>query len=488
MLDKNIHVSRKAFVGGVLAAFGGLVLPADAFGTGGKPLLKLGVISDIHLGSESPDVDEALEKALRYFDSAGAEAVLVPGDTAHSGLISEMERFARKWHLVFPNDKASDGRHVELMIVTGNHCVDGWGGRWKGFSEADLLAKSLGYRDNLRKTWDRLFGQDCPLMWRREVKGVSFVGAQWYSLHPPIEQYFKDHAKDFDPAMPFFFTQHEHPKDTCHGRYAIDESGNDRGESVRALSPFPNAVAITGHSHCSLSDERTIWQGAFTSIGAGCLRAGSFGYRHANGGMPWHPSYRTNVMRPIGKREEGRNGLLIDVFQDHLLVHRRAFYFGELGEPLGEDWCVPLPAAVDGPFDFKRRAAKGTPPQFPADAKVSAVYCEKAPPCVGVSFVDKPMVYVTFPAARRVDKTRVFDYDVAVTVDGRELMSRPIMAPDFHLPEARAGRPGECLFKPSEVPADKDVVFAVTPKDCFEKKGRTIYSAPFRMPKSDRKA
>ena len=70
------HVSRRRFVGNVLAAFGGLILPADAFGTGDKPILKLGVISDIHLGSESKDVDQALEKALRYYDAAGAEAIL----------------------------------------------------------------------------------------------------------------------------------------------------------------------------------------------------------------------------------------------------------------------------------------------------------------------------------------------------------------------------------------------------------------------------
>lgn len=475
------HVSRREFVGNVLAAFGGLILPADAFGAGGKPLLRLGVISDIHLGSESKDVDQALEKALRYYDVAGAEAILVPGDTAHSGLISEMERFAKVWDRVFPECRARDGRKVELMMITGNHCVDGWGGRWRGWSEERLRANRLNHGDNLKKTWDRLFHQPFEIMWRREVKGVTFVGAQWTSLNPPIEEYFRKNARAFDPSLPFFYTQHPHPKDTCHGRYAIDEHGNDNGESVRALSPFPNAVAITGHSHCSPVDERTVWQGAFTSIGAGCLRCASYGYRHANAAMAWHPLYKTNVMRPIANREEGRNGLLIDVFKDHLLVHRRAFYFGELGEPLGADWCVPLPAAVDGPFDFRRRAAKLSAPQFAKDAEVKVVYCKVAPPCAGVSFVGKPMVHVTFPAAQNVGGSRVFDYDVMVVADGQTLLTRPVMATGFALPEARSNRPGECLFKPAEIPGGRDVMIAVTPKDCFGNAGRTLRSAPFRI-------
>ena len=485
-MDRNrsrqtFHISRRSFVGNVLAAFGGAILPADAFGVDGKPILKLGVVSDIHFGSSYADVGQALEKALRYFDASGAEAVLVPGDTAHSGLISEMECFAKVWDGVFPGNRASDGRKVELMMITGNHCADGWGGRWKGWSSEELRARRLNYGDNLKRTWDRLFHQPFEVMWRREVKGISFVGAQWNSLHPPIEEYFRRNAGSFDPALPFFYTQHAHPKDTCHGQYAIDTIGNDGGESVRALSPFPNAVAISGHSHCSLVDERTVWQGAFTSIGAGCLRCAGYGARHANASAAWHPKFKTNVMRPIPNAEEGRNGLLIDVFSDHLVVHRRAFYFGELGEPLGADWCVPLPAAVDGPFDFRRRAAKRKAPQFAPDAEVKVSYCKVAPSCAGVSFVGKPMVHVTFPAARTVDGARVFDYDVEIVADGKTLLSRLVMAPGFALPEARSDRPGECLFKPEEFPSGRDVVVAVTPKECFGKAGKKIVSASFRI-------
>ena len=32
------------------------------------------------------------------------------------------------------------------------------------------------------------------------------------------------------------------------------------------LSAYPNAVAFSGHSHWTLNDERSIWQGAFTAV------------------------------------------------------------------------------------------------------------------------------------------------------------------------------------------------------------------------------
>ena len=158
-----------------------------------------------------------------------------------------------------------NGERVELMISTGNHDIDAWGGRWKNFIEEDMLAQRLNYKGNLEKTWRRLFNQEWELVWRREVKGYTFIGAQWSSLNPPIGEYLRAHAAELRGTKPFFYCQHEHPKGTCHGKYSM---GDDRGESVRALSPFPNAVALTGHSHCAISDERTVWQGAFTSIGA----------------------------------------------------------------------------------------------------------------------------------------------------------------------------------------------------------------------------
>ena len=172
----NISISRKQFVGGFAAAFGGLVLPADAFGTG-SPILKFGLVSDVHLGGEGKDAD--LERVLRFFDAQGVDAVMVTGDIAHTGLVKEFERFAAVWDKVFPGDCGADGRKIEKLFASGNHCIDGWDGRWKGWSEERLRAERFNYADNPQKTWQRLFHEDWHDIFIKHVKGVPFIGAQW---------------------------------------------------------------------------------------------------------------------------------------------------------------------------------------------------------------------------------------------------------------------------------------------------------------------
>ena len=143
-----MDISRRSFVGGALA-FGAWGVPrfvaaADAQG-GVPPRLRFGMMSDVHIGGK-PDAVETTEKVLRWYASENVDAVLCAGDVAHSGLISELEKFAAVWYKVFPGGRAPDGRKVELMISTGNHDVDAWGGRWKNFTEAEMLAKRFCYK------------------------------------------------------------------------------------------------------------------------------------------------------------------------------------------------------------------------------------------------------------------------------------------------------------------------------------------------------
>ena len=476
-----MNFSRREFVGGALAfgTLGGSQLAATAADAINcvPPKLRFGVMSDVHIGGK-PDAEATLEKALRWFAAENVDAVLCPGDIAHSGLIDELEKFAAAWYRVFPDGKAADGHKVELMIATGNHDVDAWSGRWKNFPEEQLRAHCLTYKDNPDRTWQRLFGQKWEVIWRREVKGYTFIGSQWSSLKPPIEEYMRKNAATFDPSKPFFYSQHEHPKGTCHGSYSM---GDDRGESVRALSPFPNAVAITGHSHCAISDERTVWQGAFTSIGGGCLHEGAGGFNYDNVAAFWHPSGKTKLMasladpKPWGGDAKGGGCELVEVFDGHLVVHRRSVAFGC---PIGPAFVVPLPARKDGPLDFARRAAHRDAPQFAADAKIAAKYCPNGHALESVARKGEPCFYVTFPRAKTVKGSRVFDYTVVAEVaDAQERVppvTRKLIAAGFAYPEAYADIPGECLFSAKELPVGKPIRFTVTPRDCFGLAGKPL--------------
>ena len=464
-------LTRREFVGGMIASGSAAAFPHCAFASA-QPNLRFGVASDIHIGGK-PDAAERAERVLRWFASEKVDAVLCPGDIAHSGNIRELEAFADVWHRVFQGN----GKQVELMIATGNHDVDAWGGRWKNFTEEKMLAERFNYKGNPEKTWQRLFNQKWELIWRCEVKGYTFIGSQWSSLKPPIEDYFKAHAAELRGAKPFFYCQHEHPKGTCHGKYSM---GDDRGESVRALSSFPNAVAFTGHSHCAISDERTVWQGAFTSIGAGCLHEGAGGFNYDNVTAYWHPSYRKKFMcsmadpKSYGGDAKGGGCELVEVFDDYLVVHRQSLDFGR---PIGPAWTVPIPARKNGPFDFDLRSAHRTAPQFASDAKISANFCPNGHGLEGVAHKGEPCIYVSFPRAKTVDGCRVFDYLVEATAEGMDSPAvRKLIAAGFAYPEENADIPGECLFSAAELPTGKPIRFVVTPRECFGIAGRPLVS------------
>ena len=107
--------------------------------------LRVGVLSDIHVTNETPGEhgsNEYLRKALKYFDAQKVDAVLITGDLFTSGRTAELEIVAKTWFEVFPNDRGSDGRHVERLFVTGNHDLDGcFYGRPKGESVKDCAAR-----------------------------------------------------------------------------------------------------------------------------------------------------------------------------------------------------------------------------------------------------------------------------------------------------------------------------------------------------------
>lgn len=175
------EISRREFIDGSLAfvAFGmigaRLSCAADMLESENvcAPKLRFGVASDIHIGGK-PDAEQQLEKALRWFHSKNVDAVLCPGDIAHSGAISELEKFAAVWHRVFPDGHAADGRKVELMISMGNYDIDAWGGRWNGYTEEKMLAHRFCYKDNPEKTMQRTGGGRTPRKrWKmRESVGV----------------------------------------------------------------------------------------------------------------------------------------------------------------------------------------------------------------------------------------------------------------------------------------------------------------------------
>lgn len=473
--------TRRSFLGsciglGALAGCKALNIPGASLG--GKAKLKLGVLSDVHIREmDNPDWDTRwIVKAFEYFRDNGADGVIIAGDIADQGRIHQLQNAADAWFKVFPNDTAPDGRHVEKLFVYGNHDVQGWtwGVKKEDQSKPEVLADSIGCsEESIAKTWEKCFKEKYEPIWIKDVKGYKVIGAHWDCWgNGKLEAFVKAHDAELRGSKPFFYTQHAHPKDTCFGKWSW---GADGGESTAVLSKYPNAFAFSGHSHYTLVDERTVWQGSFTSINTSSMRYSSHDYNlrdTANfGGNGWgYRHWPRGHVSPAIDTYNGHQGMLVEVGDCEIVIHRRDFTWGE---SLGDDWVLPLRTTDGTPYDPAMRLQTREAPQFKADAKLAISYRQDEK--------HGEVLDVTIPHAETVAKCRVFEYEVTAVLleDDVDLVAsqKRVIAQGFNLPESKCSLNTICSFKKDELPPSAHVRFEVCPIECFGKKGAKIVSS-----------
>lgn len=503
-----MDMTRRFFLGGA-AAFGcARVLAAPGFAPSGKPNLTFGVVSDLHIryddktgkGVQGYGGNALFRKTLGWFREQGVDAVVIAGDLADYGLVEELEAVATAWYDVFPNDRYSDGRPIEKVFVYGNHDFHGYlygsdPGR-KHPDPEDFRRHVL--RSDLKGNWERIFHEEYRRVYAKTIKGYRFIGQHWDDgsgmegrygwaeghLGEQLEAYLKANGKDIDPSRPFFYVQHPHPKDTCYGSWAW---GHDRGDVTRVLSAYPNAIAISGHSHYSLTDERSVWQGAFTSVGASSLRYTGMPYDerapigYENTTTEGKDAWRYNAVKlsPLYYKNDCAQGMLWRVYDDCAVVKRREF---NSGLDLGPDWVLPLPMAERKPFAFAERAKKIGVPRFAEGAKLELVRVKvkrrggkskDGKESIGAD--EKDVLKIIAPAAIADPMARAYEYEFAVEGQDGKRVTKLVMAEGFnHAPQhRRASGSTSCAFALEELPKGSLRV-SVTPMNCFHVPGSPL--------------
>lgn len=446
----------------LVAVFSAFQLLAAAKGN-----LTVGVLSDVHARDDASK--ETFVKALQYFRDADVDAVMIAGDMIECGMECELVEFSKLWYSVFPKDKGLKGKKVERLFIYGNHEINGhtFKNAAKKYSPEEREAGCIASRRE--QVWKRCFKEEFQPIYIKKVGGYVFIGAHFQNVNQAdgLEDFFAEHAADIPSDKPFFYFQHTHPKGTCSGDKVW---GQDNGASTVLLSNYPNVISFSGHSHTTLTDEKTIWQGAFTSVGTASLNYINFvGTDHENGKLPKgkvSQMYRLNG-------HDGHQGMLMTVYDDRVELLRHEF---KNDEDLGT-WCIPL--GSDKPYSFEKRELSESAPEFAAGAKIK--------------IVDKPegknnkkeivhQKWVRFPAIAAVDgRPRAFDFQVDVeTLDGDSatvVLSKKVFSRGAYLGEnADAAQGAYCVFAVSELPVGVPYRYAVRPMNCFGKKGNPIYS------------
>ncbi len=440
----------------------------------GTPRLRVGILSDIHIRLER-DLP-VLERTFKYFRDREVDAVLIAGDMADTGLERQMRLVAETWFKVFPKDRLPNGKHVERLFVYGNHDIEGHhygtvNEALQGDDREQTLAREA-ICDRREALWKKYYKEKFQPIYLKEVKGYKFVGAHWtnWKNTPGLKEFMEAHAKELAGQKPFFYFQHPHPKGTCSGEWAW---GQDNGEVTEILSRFNNCIAFSGHSHQILNDERTIWQGAFVSVGTASLSyTYSFGGRentYIDGG-PEYPSQMPSV-----DQSDGKQGMVMTVYDDGVTLERRDFMYDR---PLADNWVIPLPLSGNvKPLSFSYRADRAVVPQF-AQGDKATVTKAKGKDRKGK---EQQQTTVHFPnVLKERNGVRAFDFEVTLEemrADVKRVAcQKRVMSPHFYLCEEHDRNEVTCVFGEAEVPVKFPYRFCVRPCECFGKKGKPIYT------------
>ena len=472
----GLGMRRRSFLksAGVFAAFGAANLLAKDKET---PRLTFGVISDTHVGTLESAI--TLERTLKFFRDRRVDAVMICGDLADWGLLSGLKYVAETWEKVFPHGKGAGGKTVQRLFCTGNHDYEGW---WYGDMTAEMHA--LGYDEDealvklgMKKCWEEVFQEEFAPIRKRTVNGFDFISAEWHGYdkepgYDKTEEWFAAHGGELDPSRPFFFYLHHPPSGTTSG-----SRDSELGRMVTsALSAHQNAVAFSGHTHWTLNDERSIWQGAYTAVSVPSLSYTSVMGGYENGAdVRTGKTTRAMPLLPARFRMEEPQGLVVSVFHDAMEFERWDFRkFAITARP----WRVPLPLSrEDRPYAIAPRAAKWPVPQFPANAKLSLA--TRNSETRGGKW--QIVLVAGFPNATAVADARAFDYEIrAVPTDGSKPMVKRFLSPAFH--KLKEDEPANLTFwfNVLDLPQDVEYRIEVYPRNCFGVCGNPLVSATRR--------
>ena len=313
----------------------------------GEPMLKLGVVADVHVTDDASCGD--LRRALKMFDARRADAVLACGDLTDHGLVSQLKRVAATWNEVFPGMRRSDGGRVERLFHYGDHDT------FLNFKARKRFVYDLGLGHEFipdvgpAKVWEDVFGEKYEHIVHRRVKGFDFVMSHFRrgpakvnpagNNVPGLEEFLG--KLDLPEDRPFFYSQHRIFNGTVKRDGCGDERCWDDGTTTAILSKRPNCVAFCGHGHIPATNETSLWRGAFTAI-----EAPSLFYSLET----WLPKVKTG--------DDKHQCLFANVYADRMVIERIDV---TTGAKLAADWTVPLDAARSAAASIAGEPLLGAP-------------------------------------------------------------------------------------------------------------------------------
>lgn len=391
-------------------------------------------ISDIHVnrgGNWSNKIDKTF--SILSNQNPKLDAIFITGDLTHNGTQEEFDLVKQLVSAKLPTD-------VPVYYCMGNH--DWWASATEG---GNMFINTLNQ----------------PLNQYINIKGYPFImismetknehNAYGETTRTFLNNSLMTASIEF-PNKPIFVFMHVPNANTVYGSFEI--GGNDAwGTSTvqDILEQYPQVVAISGHSHYLLADERSIHQDKFTSI-----NDGSISYAETEKGLE-------GGTRPKDS-EKILEGCFISLNENNdVLVKRWDFYNNiEIKTP----WEISAPH--DGSnFTYTIAQRNGEPkPYFENDAKLTIDKDDLNLACTA-----------SFPVAK--DDDDVIYYRIELLDNDKEVVSTYKILSEYYLPSTSSN----LTWNISGLETDKTYSVRIFAIDAFSNESTPLESEIFSVGK-----
>lgn len=343
-------------------------LPAATFDDN-SVVVKFAALSDIHIHGTDGLMSKKFATALDQLNTkadGSLNALMVTGDLTDNGLPDQIQEFKK----VIDNSKV-DLNKTRFIAALGNHEYYNKNGAplTGGYVIKDVFGDQAyqGATDQEIKDGD----------YSTVVNGYHFIIVNCTKYDGGVA--YKDSdiawlktqlaaAAADDPSKPIFVGSHPMITGT--------NLGSNRGtfgagpDLYTVLKEYPQTVYFAGHLHCPETDERTIWQGDFTTVSVGSLYYCSLDRTDENG----------NPFIDIGSDGQTQNsmdasqGLYIEVDKNNNVKITRMDFLNK--KDIKNPWIIPSPKADKSNLLYytpEQEASGNTAPYFPAGATIKEI-------------------------------------------------------------------------------------------------------------------
>ena len=314
------------------APFAGTLFAADE-----KPLFRMGVMTDTHVGKTMESCSR-LRAALELFKAKGVDMVVNNGDIADQFYPTGYRAIRETYSSVYPDANA---RPREVWVYAWHDAIF--------FKKGASFMDTPKYAHEAFEEARRLLEASDPVTTSFTFRGIPMVVFNQFESKETAERMVAE-AAAANPGKPIFVFSHIPPHATVYNSWNWGH-----GDQRKLFDRYPQVVAFSGHIHGSLRNDLFIWQDKFTAINSGCLQR-------------WDGLLANACPR---NDKESYGVLTVDVYPSRLLVRRFDVRDGSEIDP-ENPWNVALPFSRDAArYTMARKKERAAVPEYPADARLA---------------------------------------------------------------------------------------------------------------------